>query len=131
MARKKAKILIIDDEKDFCYFVKTNMELSGKFKVFISTSSWRGILTALWHKPDLILLDIMMPRTDGFEVLKRLKRYDQLMNIPVVMLTARDEDHYKIKAAGLYDEDYIVKPVQVEKLRAKIEITLARFGKKV
>ena len=131
MGAKKTKILIIDDEKDFCFFIKTNLELIGKYSVITATSGKRGIWAALWHKPDLILLDIMMPGADGFEVLKKIKSYEQIMNIPIVMLTARDEDKYKIKAAGLYDEDYIVKPVQINDLKAKIESTLARFGKPV
>ncbi len=131
MFAKKIKVLIIDDERDFCYFVKTNLELLGRYRVIIATSGWKGILAALWHKPDLILLDIMMPRTDGFEILKKMKKYEKTMSIPVIMLTARDEDTYKIKAAGLYDEDYLIKPVQVDRLKTKIETTLARFGKKI
>lgn len=131
MAAKKFKILLIDDEKDFCFFIKSNLELQGKYNVVIASNGRKGIWAAMWHKPDLIFLDIMMPGMDGLEVLKKIKGYERTMAIPVIMLTARDEDVMKIKAAGLYDEDYMVKPVQINELRARIEKTLAKFGKSV
>ena len=129
MAAKKIKILIIDDEKDFIFFIKTNLEMVGAYKVAAVSSGRWGIWTALWYRPDLILLDITMPVMDGFAVLKELKRREATMGIPVIMLTARDEDAYKVKAAGLYDEDYIVKPVRIDFLKTKIENALARLGK--
>lgn len=129
MAAKKIKILVIDDEKDFAFFIKTNLEMAGAYKVVTVSSGRWGIWATLWYKPDLILLDITMPVMDGFAVLKELKRREATMGIPVIMLTARDEDAFRVKAAGLYNEDYVVKPVRIDFLKTKIENALARLGK--
>ena len=67
----------------------------------------------------------MMPGIDGLEVLKRLKRNEKTLHIPVIMLTAKNEDKSKIKAAGLFCEDYIVKPVEIRVLRSKINKVLS------
>ena len=119
------KILIIDDEKDFAFFVKANLQLISTYDVFIATRGKKGIKTALKEMPDLILLDIMMPGMDGFEALKRLKNDERTYHIPVIMLTAKNEDESKIKASGLYADDYIVKPVEIKTLKAKIHKILS------
>lgn len=114
-------VLIIDDEKDFGQLVKMNLELLGSFKVATAFNGKDGVKTALQIKPDLILLDIVMPKMDGFEVLKRLKEHPDTLNIPVVMLTARDDDVAKLKSLQLYNDGYITKPVDPNELKAKIE----------
>lgn len=123
--KKKRKILIIDDEEDFCYFVKANLLLLGNYKVITATSGEKGLKASIKHKPDIILLDIMMPEIDGFEVLKKLKGEKKTIHIPIIMITAKNEDESKIKAAGLYCEDYIVKPVEMEILNSKIDNILS------
>jgi DNA-binding response OmpR family regulator len=120
------KILIIDDEKDFGFFVKQNLELVGGYSVIVATSGKDGIAAALRYKPDLILLDVIMPQMSGFEVLQELKDGKATTMIPVVMLTAVDTDEAKEKALGLYNEDYIVKPVAISDLKAKIDAVMAR-----
>ena len=119
------KILIIDDEKDFCFFVKKNLEAISNYEIITANKGKKGIQIARKEKPDLILLDIMMPGIDGFEVLKRLKANEKTQDISVIMLTAKDEDESKIKASGLYCEDYLVKPVEKLVLRAKIQKVLS------
>lgn len=121
----RKKILIVDDEKDFAYFVKANLQLLGNYEVIVATKGKKGIKSALKEKPDLILLDIMMPGMDGFEVLERLKRDEKTMNIPVIMLTAKNDDESKIEAAGLYCEDYVVKPAEIKVLNSKIQKVLS------
>jgi DNA-binding response OmpR family regulator len=120
------KILIIDDEKDFGFFVKQNLELVGGYNVMVATSGKDGIAAALRYKPDLILLDVIMPQMSGFEVLQVLKDTKDTTMIPVVMLTAVDTDEAKEKALGLYNEDYIVKPVAISELKAKVDAVLSR-----
>lgn len=122
----KKKILIIDDEEDLTFFVKANLELVGDYEVIIATSGKEGVAIASSQNVDLILLDIMMPKMDGFEVLEKIKESKGTLAIPVIMLTAKGDIDSKLKAAGLYDEDYIVKPVQVEILKIKIEEALKR-----
>lgn len=119
------KILIIDDEEDFCYFAKKNLEAISNYEIIVANKGKKGIQIARKEKPDLILLDIMMPGIDGFEVLKRLKANEKTQSISVIMLTAKDEDESKIKASGLYCEDYLVKPVEKLVLRAKIQKVLS------
>ena len=119
------KILIIDDEEDFCYFVKKNLEAISNFEIITATRGRKGIQLARKKKPDLILLDIMMPGIDGLEVLKRLKKSEKTQNIPVIMLTAKDEDESKIRALGSFCDDYIVKPVENVVLKGKIHKVLS------
>ena len=122
----KKKILIIDDEENFCLLVKRNLELMGDFEVGIAINGKKGINIAKKTKPDLILLDILMPDTDGFEILERLKKDEKTIAIPVVMLTAKGDKASKVKASQLYDEEYIIKPIEPPDLKAKIEEVLKR-----
>lgn len=120
------KILIIDDEKEFCRVVKQNLEMKGDYRVEVATDGKSGIDAAVQNKPDLVLLDIIMPGMGGFDVLRELKNRKETTSIPVVMLTAVGSDEAKEKALGLYGEDYIVKPVLLGDLDAKIKSVLSR-----
>ncbi|MDD5173894.1 MAG: response regulator [Candidatus Omnitrophica bacterium] len=124
------KILIIDDEPGFCELVEKNLELVNDFAVAIATDSREGISLAKKIKPDLILLDIMMPHMDGFEVLKRLKDDTDTIEIPVIMLTAKGDDESRTRAMQLYDEEYITKPIGINDLKNKIDEVLKRRSHK-
>ena len=123
------KILMIDDEKDICLLIKQNLELSGDYKVIIATNARDGIAAASREKPDLILLDIIMPGMSGFEALEKLKSRADTTSIPVVMLTAVGTEEAKEKAMSLYNEEYLVKPVRTDVLKTKIGEVLARTHK--
>lgn len=120
------KILIIDDEKEFCMIVKQNLEMKGDYRVEVAADGNSGIAAALQNKPDLILLDIIMPGMGGFDVLRELKDKKETASIPVIMLTAVGSEEAKEKALSLYGEDYIVKPVLLGDLDAKIKAVLSR-----
>ena len=120
------KILIIDDEEDLAFFVKANLELAGDYKVLTATGGKDGIKLAGRFRPDIILLDIMMPGMDGYETLAKLKTDGKTLKIPVIMLTAKADEESKLKASALYNEDYLVKPVQIDVLDAKIQEVLER-----
>jgi DNA-binding response OmpR family regulator len=124
----KKKILLIDDELAFCEVIKENIELRGKYSVHISTNGKDGLRAARWLKPHLILLDIRMPRMNGLEVLERLKKDESTLGIPVIMLTALDDDVTKVKSAELGDERYLTKPVTIGQLLAKIEEVFKEAG---
>ena len=124
MPPEGVKILIIDDEEDFSFFVKKNLERIEHYEVITAAEGKGGVEKAMQYEPDLILLDIMMPGISGFEVLRRLKSDEKTRAIPVIMLTGKDDDESKIKAAGLHNEDYIVKPAGAEELRSRIEKAL-------
>lgn len=128
MKNNQPKILLIDDEEDFLFFAERNLTREN-YQVITANSGQRGVKLAKKNKPDLILLDIMMPQMTGFEVLEALKNNKNTSEIPVVMLTALDDSRAREKAANLKNEDFIAKPVSLEKLRARIDSILESKGK--
>jgi two-component system alkaline phosphatase synthesis response regulator PhoP len=124
----KHKILLIDDETDFCKIIKLNLEQMGDFQVEIVNEGKKGFELAKKFKPDIIILDIVMPKISGLEVLKKIKTEPSTIAMPVVMLTAKEDNESQIKAAQLYDELYLVKPIEAAALKSKIEEILKRRG---
>lgn len=124
----KKKILVIDDEKDFCILVKKSLEMIGDFDVLAATSGKDGLKIARKAAPDLILLDVIMPGMDGLKVLEKLKQDKDTLSIPVVMLTAVQKEESKIKAAQSFNEEYITKPIAADALKEKIERVFERRG---
>jgi DNA-binding response OmpR family regulator len=116
----KNRILIIDDEKDLCFFLKANLGARGDYSVKVATSGEDGLYLAERFKPHLVILDIIMPVMDGFKVLEELKKNPKTMAIPVLMLSAKHDDESKIEASGLYCEGYITKPVRIDDLLARM-----------
>jgi DNA-binding response OmpR family regulator len=116
----KRTILVIDDEEDFSFFTKHNLERNN-YEVLSATNGEEGLRLAHDIKPDLILLDIMMPGIDGFEVLRRLKTESVTAAIPVIMLTGKDDEISKDRAASLKNADYLIKPIEIEELHDRIE----------
>ncbi|MCF7874527.1 MAG: response regulator [Candidatus Omnitrophica bacterium] len=121
MKDQRKKILVVDDEEDLTYFLKANLEIEENYEVFIVTRAKDAFKSALKYKPDLIILDIMMPQVDGIEILEKIKNSKNTLDIPVIILSAKIDDATKIKAAKLYVECYITKPVQIEELKEKIK----------
>ena len=116
----KNRILIIDDEKDLCFFLKANLESRGHYSVKVASSGEDGLYLAERFKPHLIILDIIMPVMDGFKVLEELKRNRKTMFMPVLILSAKHDDESKIEASGLYCEGYVTKPVRIDDLQRQI-----------
>ena len=127
MPPERIRILVIDDESDFCFFIKANLQQLGNYDVAIETDPQKGLKLASQYHPDLILLDIMMPGMSGLEVLKKLKANPQTTPIPVLILTAKIDEESKHEAARLYDEAYIEKPVEIKLLKSRIEKVLSRI----
>ena len=113
------KILMIDDEPEVCAVVCEFLEKKGFSSAYV-TGGKEGIKTAQGMIPDLILLDINMPKMDGFAVLANLKQSPKTMSIPVIMLTGRGDNESKVQAARLYNDGYITKPFKMEELEIKI-----------
>ncbi len=118
------EILIIDDEEDFGFFVKANLQMNDEFHVTVTTEGKEGLKAAQEQKPDLILLDIMMPKMDGLKVLKKLKENKKTQQIPVIMLTAKNDEASINDAIGSYSEQYIIKPIEMATLESKIKNVL-------
>lgn len=115
------RILMIDDEEDFSRVVKEHLERISDFEVYTAANGKAGIDLAKKIKPDLIMLDILMPGMDGFQVLERLKKDNATMNIPVIILSAKDDDSSKLTAARLYNEMYLTKSIDMNELKTKID----------
>ena len=122
----KTRVVMIDDEKDFSTLVKKNLEQRGDYEVIVASDAHAGIRAAKKERPDVILLDIRMPNMDGFQTLEKLKNRRDTVHIPVIMLTAIGDDESKVKAAGLFNEDYLTKPIEIAELKSKIEQVLRR-----
>lgn len=117
----KKKILLIDDEEDFCFFVKLNLEKTGKFEVMTTTSGSKGIVMASKEHPDLILLDIIMPEMSGGQVAEQLLDSPKTRNIPVLFITAITSRRVVQSQEGIIGgRNFIAKPVTPEELMAKI-----------
>jgi DNA-binding response OmpR family regulator len=124
MEKRKTKILIIDDEADFCYFIKQNLEAAGAFDVGTCSESSQGLENARQLRPDLILLDIMMPIKDGFTVLRELKADELTWTIPVIMLTAKGDSQSVFEGKQYHAVDYIIKPFEIKELLRYIKKSL-------
>ncbi|MHB8108711.1 MAG: response regulator [Syntrophorhabdaceae bacterium] len=117
----KKKILIIDDEDDFCFFVKLNLQKTGKYQVFTATSGMEGLSLARQHKPDFIFLDMVMPKMGGAEVAKNLLEDESTRMIPVVFVSAVMKNYEIAESGGhIGARDFIAKPVTPEKLIEKL-----------
>jgi len=115
------KIALIEDDADLFALVKYNLEKEGF--AFVGAQTGRGVVDLFRReKPDLILLDIMLPDSDGLEICKAIRQHSELANIPVIFLTARASETDRIVGLELGANDYIVKPFFVRELIARIKI---------
>ena len=118
-------ILIIEDEEDIRELVRYNLERK-KFEVNEAESGEEGLKVAARNKPDLILLDLMLPGKDGMQVCRELKQSDETRDIPVVMMTAKGEESDIVAGLESGAEDYIVKPFSPKVLVARVKAVLRR-----
>jgi DNA-binding response OmpR family regulator len=116
----KKKILVVDDEEDILHFLELVLREKG-YQVATASSGHEALTRAQMEKPDLILLDIMMPQMDGWEVLKLLRVDDETSEIPVAMLSARTEAKDRVQGLQEGAVDYICKPFSLQDLLAKID----------
>jgi len=117
-------ILIVDDEPENLLLLERILAGHG-YQVRTATSGARALEATQLQVPDLILLDILMPEMDGYEVCRRLKAYDGTRDVPVLFLSALDETKYKVRALAAGGVDYITKPYQVEEVVARLQTQLA------
>lgn len=122
------KVLIIDDEQHIVELLKYNLETNG-YKAYFSFNGRDGLSAAFEKKPDLILLDIMLPEMDGYDVCKELRKNKETRSIPVIMLTAKGDELDKILGLELGADDYITKPFSVRELLARVKAVLRRNSK--
>ncbi len=117
------RILIIEDEISIAELEKDYLELSG-FEVVLKNDGTSGLAEALENEYNLIILDIMLPGVDGFEILKQVR---EVKDTPILMVTAKKEDIDKIRGLGLGADDYITKPFSPSELVARVKAHLSRY----
>ena len=118
----KKTILIVDDEKMILNLLSCNLIKEG-YNVIEATDGLEAISIAQEKRPDLILLDVMLPKLDGLSVCKRIKN---MMNIPILMVTAKDDELDKILGLELGADDYITKPFSIRELLARVKANLRK-----
>lgn len=120
------KILLVDDEEDILEFLKYNLEQEN-FEVLLSTNG-KDALKKISQNPDLIVLDIMMPELDGFELYELIRNNKESQDIPIIFLTAKSGETDEIKGLNLGASDYIQKPISPKKLIARIKSNLRKIS---
>ena len=118
-------VLIVEDEEDILNLLQFNFESAG-FDVHTTGDGREGLALARRLKPDIVLLDLMLPGMDGFDICKSLKRDQETAQIPVVMLTARGEEVDRIVGLELGADDYVVKPFSFRELLLRVRAVLRR-----
>ena len=122
---KKGTILVIDDEKDLIELVRYNLEKEG-FDVIAATDGQSGLEVVRKHRPDLVVLDLMMPGLDGLQVCQRLRSDPRSGRIPVIMLTAKATEADRVVGLELGADDYITKPFSPREVVARVKAVLRR-----
>lgn len=129
MQKARSRILVVDDEPDILNLLEYNLRRAG-FEAILAKDGPEALEAARRHRPDLVLLDIMLPDMEGTEVLRRLKSADSTAQIPVIMLTAKGEEVDKIVGFELGAEDYITKPFSPRELVLRVRAVLKRTADK-
>ncbi len=125
MDKSNIKILLVDDEPDILDFVSYNLKAEG-YKVSTAASGKAGVAKAKEFKPDLILLDVMMPEMDGIEACDQIRKLPGLENTVIAFLTARGEDYSQVAGFEAGADDYITKPVKPKVLTSRLKALLRR-----
>lgn len=125
----KQTILVVDDEKDLLDLIEYNLRKEG-FDVLKAENGEEGIAMAKEHSPDLVLLDIMMPKMDGLQAVEEMRKDAELKRIPIILLTARSDEKTEVEGLNKGSDDYITKPISTTKLISRIKAVLRRFDEK-
>lgn len=125
MSTNKQKILIVDDEPDILELIEYNLKKEG-YQVYTASNGLEAIQQAKKHNPDLIILDIMMPKLDGIEACRQLRAMPEFKTTFMVFLTARSEEYSEISGFNVGADDYIAKPIKPRALISRINAILRR-----
>lgn len=120
------RVLVVEDDNNISKLIQIYLEKDG-FEVIIAADGEVGVQEALNSEPNLILLDVMLPKLDGWEVCSRVR---EKSNVPIIMLTAKGETLDKVTGLEMGADDYIVKPFEPKELIARVHAVLRRYGEK-
>jgi DNA-binding response OmpR family regulator len=121
--QSRAKILVVEDEPNMVVGLRDNFEFEG-YEVITARDGVEGLQRALEESPDLVVLDVMMPRMSGLEVCKQLRA--KRASLPIIMLTARGQEVDKVVGLELGADDYVTKPFSIRELLARVKAVLRR-----
>lgn len=119
----REKILVIDDDEKITSMLRRSLAFEG-YTVFTANHGMDGLKQILENEPDAVILDVMMPQLDGWEVVRRIREGGS--DVPVLMLTAKDEISDRVKGLDMGADDYLVKPFALEELLARVRVLLRR-----
>jgi len=119
------KILVVDDEVDLVETIRFPLEMEG-FNVLVSYNGEDALNQARKEKPDLILLDLMLPKLDGYKVCRLLKFDERYKDIPILMLTAKTQEKDKLLGKETGANEYITKPFDIDELMKKVKVYLSK-----
>src|SRR5256714_13462127 len=122
MPAKKTTILTADDDPQLLRLVMRNLQLED-YNVLVASDGKQALEQIETHQPDLVLLDVMMPKMDGFTVCQRVREFSA---VPIIIVTARGQDQDKIRGLDLGADDYLTKPFSVDELLARVRAVLRR-----
>ncbi len=120
-----ARVLVVDDEPDILSILVYQFSREG-FRVSTAVNGQSAITTAVEERPDIVILDLMLPGIDGYEVLARLRQNERTASIPVILLTARREEEERIRGFEIGADDYVTKPFSPRELILRVEALLRR-----
>jgi len=129
LKKTNIKILLVDDEPDILEILAYNLSNEG-YQIFTAPNGVKAISQAIKHKPQLIILDVMMPEMDGIEACEKLRGISELSETVITFLTARGEDYSQVAGFEAGADDYITKPVKPKVLVSKVKALLRRFKEK-
>lgn len=122
-ANKAITILVVDDEPQYCQLIEFNLAMRN-YAVITAENGTVALTQAARHQPDLILLDVMLPDISGFEVCRRLRTFT---DVPIIMLTARADERYRVQGLDAGADDYVTKPFGIDELLARVRAHLRRI----
>lgn len=125
MSDNSMKILVVEDEPSLVFTLRDTLESEG-YEVLVDEDGSQAVEMAKEHKPDLMILDIMLPDKSGYDILQEIRT--EKLTFPVIVLTAKDQEPDKVKGLNLGADDYLTKPFGVKELLARIEARLRRAG---
>jgi len=121
---KKTKILVVDDEPKIRMFIRANLE-ARDYEVHLAQDGVEAVEMAARVMPDVIVLDVNMPRMDGIEACKRIREWS---NVPIIILSVREDEKDKVRALNEGADDYVTKPFGIDELLARIRVALRHAG---